>query len=37
MKDLNLDDSIARQYRRVWNKFHKIKKSTYDKLAKTKR
>lgn len=37
MRNLNLDDSIARQYRKVWNKFHKIKKSTYDKLAKAKR
>lgn len=29
MKDINQDDTIANQYRMVWNKFHEVKKATY--------
>jgi len=33
MKEINGDDSISQQYSKVWNKFHKIKKSTYQELG----
>lgn len=33
MKEINEDDSINQQYSKVWNKFHKIKKSTYQELG----
>ncbi len=36
MKELNNDDSIARQYRKVWGKFHEIKKLTYKEIGKHK-
>ena len=36
MKDLNMDDSITKQYSKVWNKFHQIKKTTYDDIGKIK-
>lgn len=29
MKEINNDDTIAKQYRKIWNKFHEVKKSTY--------
>ncbi|MGB4772788.1 MAG: reverse transcriptase domain-containing protein [Chitinophagaceae bacterium] len=29
MRKINMDDSISKQYRRVWNKFHEVKKATY--------
>jgi len=32
MKEINKDDTIISQYRKVWNKFHEIKKSTYKEL-----
>ena len=36
MKDINMDDVIAKQYRKVWNKFHEIKKATYKDIANSK-
>jgi hypothetical protein len=33
MKEINKDDTIIRQYSKVWNKFDKIKKVTYQKLG----
>ncbi|WP_100612236.1 reverse transcriptase domain-containing protein [Confluentibacter lentus] len=32
MKEINKDDTIIQQYSKVWNKFHKIKKSIYQEL-----
>jgi hypothetical protein len=32
MKEINKDDTIIRQYRKIWNNFHDIKKSTYEGL-----
>lgn len=34
MKAINGDNTIANQYRKVWNKFHEIKKVTYEKISK---
>ena len=34
MKEINKDDSIAKQKRKIWNKFHLLKKVTYDELQK---
>lgn len=34
MKSINGDNTILRQYRKVWNKFHDIKKNTYDEIDK---
>jgi len=36
MKSINGDDSILRQYRKVWGKFHEVKKKTKDDIAKHK-
>lgn len=37
MREINGDDTIARQYRKIWNKFHELKKSTYQDIeASTK-
>lgn len=33
MKEINKDDTIAKQYRKVWNKFHEVKKSTYKEIG----
>lgn len=33
MKEINKDDSISQQYKKVWKKFHQVKKETYRKLA----
>ncbi len=35
MKQLNKDDSIMRQYRKVWRKFHEIKAKTYREIQAT--
>lgn len=32
MRGINGDDTILRQYRKVWNKFHEIKKATYKEI-----
>lgn len=32
MKVINGDDTIQRQYRKIWNNFHEIKKSTYENI-----
>ncbi|MRJ11316.1 hypothetical protein EDL98_09570 [Ornithobacterium rhinotracheale] len=34
MKSINEDDTILRQYRKVWNNFHDIKKHTYQQISK---
>lgn len=34
MQEINKDDSIKRQYRKVWNKFHEVKENAYKKIAK---
>lgn len=34
MKAINGDDTIKNQYRKVWNKFHDIKKSSYNEIGK---
>lgn len=34
MKEINKDDTIIKQYRKIWNKFHDIKKETYEKIIK---
>lgn len=34
MREINKEDSIANQYRKVWNKFHEVKKLTYIELGK---
>jgi hypothetical protein len=34
MKKINKDDTIANQYRKVWNKFHELKKATYREIGK---
>lgn len=36
MKEINKDDGIVKQYRKVWNNFHEMKKSTYEKIGKPK-
>ncbi|MBP3944504.1 hypothetical protein J5U18_13250 [Sphingobacteriaceae bacterium WQ 2009] len=36
MKVINKDDTISKQYRKVWNKFHEVKKSTYSELKISK-
>jgi len=36
MKEINQDDTILRQYRKVWKKFHEVKKQTYQKLNNSK-
>ena len=36
MKEINGDDTIARQYRKVWKKFHEVKESTKQEIADTK-
>lgn len=35
MKEINNDDSIAKQYRNVWNNFHEVKKSTYIEIGRS--
>lgn len=35
MKEINKDDSISAQYRKIWRKFHEVKKSTYIEIEKT--
>lgn len=35
MKEINKADTISKQYRKVWNKFHEIKKSTYAEISKS--
>jgi hypothetical protein len=32
MKEINKEDTIAKQYSKVWDKFHDVKKSTYDEI-----
>ena len=32
MKIINSDDTIKRQYRKIWNNFHSIKKMTYEEI-----
>lgn len=34
MKIINKDDSISQQYKKIWKKFHDVKKDTYRELAK---
>ncbi len=34
MREINNDDTIAKQYRKVWNKFHEVKKHSYDEINK---
>ncbi len=34
MRDINGDDTIKKQYRKVWGKFHQIKKQTYQDIDK---
>lgn len=34
MKAINRDDTIARQYRNVWQNFHEIKEKTYSEIGK---
>ncbi len=36
MKAINGDDSIKRQYRKVWPKFHEVKKNIYQEIGKKK-
>ncbi|WP_425237100.1 reverse transcriptase domain-containing protein [Ulvibacterium sp.] len=36
MKEINGDDTIKRQYRKVWSKFHEVKENTYQELGKVK-
>ena len=36
MMDLNQGDNIAKQSRKVWNKFHKLKKKAYKEIAMRK-
>ena len=36
MMDINQGDSIAKQSRKVWNKFHKLKKKAYKEIAMRK-
>lgn len=35
MKSINGDDTIIRQYRKVWAKFHEVKKKTNEELGKS--
>lgn len=37
MKEINKDDTIARQYRKVWNKFHDVKEATYEEILNEKK
>jgi hypothetical protein len=37
MKEINGDDSIVKQYSKIWNKFHEIKEQTYREIGKTKK
>ena len=36
MKEINGDDTIIKQYRKVWNKFYEIKKQTYQEIEDSK-
>lgn len=36
MREINMDDSIEKQYRKVWKKFHEEKKKTYAEIKKKK-
>ena len=36
MKEINGDDTIKRQYRNVWRKFHEVKKNIYQEIGKSK-
>ncbi len=36
MKDINGDDTIAKQYRHIWNNFHELKEQTYREIRKSK-
>lgn len=36
MKEINGDDTIKNQYRKVWKHFHKIKKQTYEEIEDSK-
>ena len=33
MKIINQGNDIAKQYRKIWNKFHEIKKKAYEVIA----
>ena len=37
MREINQDDTIIRQYRKVWNKFHDVKKATYEEILSKKK
>ena len=34
MKEINGDDTITKQYRKVWRKFHEVKENTYLEISK---
>ncbi|TVR84747.1 MAG: hypothetical protein EA412_00185, partial [Chitinophagaceae bacterium] len=36
MREINDDDTILKQYSKVWNKFHDIKKQTYQEISQLK-
>lgn len=33
MMIINQDDNIAKQYKKVWKKFHMLKKRAYEEIA----
>ena len=37
MSGINRDNNIARQYRKVWKKFHIMKKLAYKEIEESKR
>lgn len=36
MKEINKEDTIIHQYRRVWSNFHKLKDKIYDEISETR-
>lgn len=37
MSEINHDNNVAMQYRKVWKKFHRLKKKIYNDIEKYKR